>query len=204
MKQSLRRIILGTSLLANVLLIPVLVNNYLGFVYAQTFAHWISKITPPNTVYIGDSLTAGGHSFNHRTDINLGSNGLITYQIASLLPTARAYKSDHIVVMAGTNDAMRGPINEEEIRNLWAGICSDQKVVVILAPQTRSPSINERLDTVREIVKPVCETQKRPIISLDVLTGDDGLIKPEYTVDGTHLTPTAYDILRERLREKGI
>jgi len=204
MKRSVLKIALSISLLVNVFLVPVVANSYLGFVYVQTLAHWKSKIIPPNTVYLGDSLTAGGRSFNHQTDINLGSNGLQSYQIAAMLPKAREYKPDHIVVMAGTNDAIRGPIDEAQARTIWAEICSDSKVVVILAPHSRSPSLNERLNTINVIAKSTCEERQRPIISLDELAGNDDLIKPEYTVDGVHLTPAAYDILRGRLRTKGI
>jgi hypothetical protein len=204
MKRSFLVIALGASLLVNLLLVPVLVNRHLAFVYTQTLAHWKSKLIPPDAVYIGDSLTAGGRGFNRETDINLGSNGLMTYQIASLLPTAKAYKPNHIVVMAGTNDAIRGAIDETEIRKLWTDICSDPRIVVVLAPQSRSANLNERLQGLNVISKSVCEAQKRPIISLDALAGSDGLIKQEYTIDGVHLTDAGYEIWRAKLRDLGI
>lgn len=204
MKRSVFNVVLVISLLMNLLLVPLLANGHLAFVYMQILAHWKSKLIPPSTVYVGDSLTAGGRSFNHISDINIASNGLQTYQIAAVLTKAREYKPDHIVVMAGTNDAIRGPIDETDIKKLWTEICADPKVVVILPPQSRNEILNERLNKVKVIANSVCENQKRPIISLDALNGMDGLIKPEYTVDGVHLSPAGYEILRARLREKGI
>lgn len=185
-----------------VILSPVLVNKHLCFTYMQTLAHWSSKLTPPRTVYIGDSITAGGRSFNGWTSINLGSNGLHTYQINANLNQARKYDPKWIVVMAGTNDAILGTINYESMRDLWRQICSEPRVLITLSPPTRSRVLNARLANITSIAKSECSN--RPVVSLNDLADGNGLIAKEYTTDGVHLSKAAYQIWRTRLSEYGI
>lgn len=82
----------------------------LRFNYVQTLSRWFAKAVPPNTVFIGDSITSAGMQFNSLRSINLGSSGLQTYQIAGQLEKARSFEPRHISVMAGTNDAGETPI----------------------------------------------------------------------------------------------
>jgi hypothetical protein len=77
------------------------VNHHLRNVYRQTLAHWLSKVVPPPTVFIGDSIMTGGMWFDDIRNINLASNGLITDQIAGNLTLAQAYHPKRIVIMAG-------------------------------------------------------------------------------------------------------
>src|SRR5687767_6751546 len=99
----------------SVLLAPVVYSSHLRFTYVQTLARWLAKAVPPETVFIGDSITAAGQSFNDLRSINLASNGLQTYQIAGEIPKALSFKPRHIAVMAGTNDAGEGPIDAQEM-----------------------------------------------------------------------------------------
>ena len=46
------------------LLVPLAYREYLRFIYTQTLAKWAAKGVPPNAVFIGDSVTAGGRGFN--------------------------------------------------------------------------------------------------------------------------------------------
>jgi len=195
-------IILSLSLLFNVFLLPLLVNEYLRFTYSQTLAHWRSKFIPPNSVFLGDSITAGGRGFNRSGDINRGSNGLLTYQIAAGITAAEIYSPRHIVVTAGTNDAIKGRIDVAEHKALWPKICADPKVIITLAPPTAILELNQRLAQVNQIARGACKGH--PIISLDTLRGSDGLIQSRYTVDGVHLSAPAYVIWRSLLAEKGV
>src|SRR3569833_2171370 len=60
---------------------PIMVNRQLRRVYEQTLAQWLSKVTPPDRVIIGDSLAAGGGDFGRFGTINRGSTGLVTAQV---------------------------------------------------------------------------------------------------------------------------
>jgi lysophospholipase L1-like esterase len=158
----------------------------------------------PDVVFIGDSITAGGRSFNDVTSINLATNGLQTYQVAANLSMALAYRPQHVVVMAGTNDAIEGPIDRREIQGLWEHICAEARVVVTLVPPSRSSTLNAKLDELNVIAREVCNSRNRPVISLAGLRGPDGLIQEQYTTDGVHLTPAAYAVWRAELRNLGL
>jgi hypothetical protein len=167
-------------------LAPVAINSHLRNVYRQTLAHWLAKVVPPPTVFIGDSITAGGMWFDNLRNINLASNGLITEQIAGNLKLAQTYNPKHIVVMAGMNDAIRG-FDPEKIRSLWADLCSEPKVVAVLVTPTKHDDLNRRIGQINHIITETC----REIISLD-LADDSGRIKPEYAGAGVHIGPMAY------------
>lgn len=188
--------------LATVVILPLVGSEYLRFIYAQTVARWAAKAVPPDTVYIGDSVTAGGRLFNDARDINLGSNGLQTFQIAAMLPTALALSPRHVVVMAGTNDAVEGPIDAAELVGLWRTICAEPKVVVTLVSPTTSGLLNARIAQLNGIARSQCAG--RTIIDLSALADKDGRIRPQYTVDGTHLSPAGNAVWKAKLRRMGI
>lgn len=197
--------ILAASLAANLALVPVLWNEHLRQTYRQTVAHYKAKAVAPNTVFLGDSVTAGGYGFNRLDDLNLATSGLQTYQIAAALPEAVAsYAPRHVVVMAGTNDAIEGPIDQTEITGLWQEICAEPRVLVTLATPAADPEINARINQVNAIAGNACRAEGRTVIALGQLRGPDGLMRPEYTVDGVHLSDAAYAVWRSALAVQGI
>lgn len=177
-------------------LAPVAINNHLRNVYRQTLAHWLSKVVAPPTVFIGDSITSGGQWFDDIRNINLASNGLVTYQITGNLKRAKAYRPKRIVVMAGMNDAFRG-YDPEKIRNLWQTICQEPAVVIVLIPPTKYADINLKIDEINRIIAE--NSNGRQIINLD-MAGENGLIRPEYVADGVHFTSKAYELWISKLR----
>ena len=203
-KPQLARSILIASLVANLFLLPLLVNGHLQFIYRETIANWVAKVVHPNVVFIGDSITASGRLFNSARTINLGSNGAQTYQIAATIKNANAYSPNHIAIMAGTNDAIEGEIDIAEITGLWDQITREPRIVITLVPHTRSKALNSRIDKVNAIALAAARKRQRPVISLTELTGPDGLIQDRYTVDGVHLTPAALAIWNAKLRAVGI
>ncbi len=179
-------------------LAPVAINSHLRNTYRQTLAHWLSKVVPPPTVFIGDSIMTGGMWFDDLRNINLASNGLVTEQIAGNLKLAQAYHPKRIVIMAGMNDAIRG-FDPERIRQLWSGMCKEPSLVVTLVPPTRYDDLNRRIEQINHIIRETC----RETISLD-LAGDSGRIKPEHASDGVHIGPKAYEKWIDRLRTSQI
>jgi lysophospholipase L1-like esterase len=175
--------------LALIALAPIAANHHLRNVYRQTLAHWLSKIIPPPTVFIGDSITAGGQWFDNVRNINLAANGLLTDQIVKYLPTAQAYRPKRIVIMAGANDAARG-FDPDKLRGLWETICKEPSIIITLAPPSRDDETNRRIDQINRIAMDSCPG--KPVITLDV--GDEhGRLRPEFTLYGTHLGPKAYE-----------
>ena len=193
---------IAVIVIESALLAPIAYSPYLRFEYTQTLARWLAKAVPPETVFIGDSITAAGRSFNDPRTINLGSNGLQTYQIAANLDKARAYSPRHIAIMAGTNDAGEGPIDLAELTGLWRTICAEPKIVVTRPPPTVISDYNPRLAQIDEIISAECS--ERPVIDLRRLAGKDGKVLPKYTIDGVHLSDEALAIWKAELARLGV
>lgn len=175
---------------------PIAINCHLRNVYRQTLAHWLSKIVPPPTVFIGDSLMTGGMWFDNVRNINLASNGLVTDQIAGNLKLAQAYRPKRIVIMAGMNDAIRG-FDPERIRHLWEEICKEPKIIVTLVPPSIYDELNRKIDHINRIIVASCPG--KPIVTLDV-ADDAGRLKSEFAADNIHLGPRGYEQWIERLK----
>ena len=195
----MRAIVWTLSLVLVAVLFPVAANHHLRNVYRQTLAHWLSKVIPPPTVFIGDSITAGGQWFDDVRNINLAANGLLTDQIVKYLPTAQAYHPKRIAVMAGANDAARG-FDPEKLRALWEAICKEPTIVITLAPPSTNDVSNQRIDQINRIAMDSCPG--KPVIALDL--GDEhGRLRPEFTLDGVHLGPKAYERWINALAHRG-
>ncbi len=181
-------------------LVPVAYDDALRFTYRQTLARWLAKAVAPDTVFLGDSMTAGAHALTGWRDVNLGTNGLQTYQIAATLGRARRFAPRRIVVMAGTNDAIEGPIDRAELGALWRTLCAEPKIVVTLVPPTIDATLNARVRIVNAVIARQCAS--RPVVSLAPLAGPDGRLQARYTGDGVHLSPAGYAVWDEALRRQ--
>ncbi|MBC2667352.1 hypothetical protein H7F51_17675 [Novosphingobium flavum] len=185
-----------------VLLSPLAKDKHLRFQYTQTLARWLAKAHHPNAVFLGDSLTAGGLNFNDWRDVNLGSNGLQTYQIAAGLKIADKFQPVRISVLAGMNDAIRGPLDEAQLHSSWRAICADPRVVVTLPPPTGVDEFNQRLDMVRDIIRAECTA--RPLIVIEGLADASGRLRPGISDDGVHPGEDFYSRWRDQLARAGI
>lgn len=175
---------------------PIVVNHHLRNVYRQTLAHWLSKVVPPPTVFVGDSIMTGGTYFDDIRNINLAANSLTTDQIAMRLKTAKAYRPKRIVIMAGMNDAIRG-FDPDKIRSTWEWICKEPNIVVTLVTPSQNDEVNRRIDQINRIAIDAC--YGKPIIAVDV--GDEsGQLKSEFAIDDIHLGPKGYERWIDRLR----
>ena len=197
-----RRLLALTLAVESALLFPIAYQPNLRFDYVQTLSRWFAKAVPPETVFIGDSITSAGMQFHSLRSINLGSNGLQTYQIAGQLEKARSFGPRHIAIMAGMNDAGEGPIDREELVGLWKQICAEPKIVITLPPPTSFDDLNQRLAQIDQIILTTCSKNK--IIDLRRLADKDGKVLPKYTEDGVHLSPEGHTIWRSELRKFGI
>lgn len=198
----MNRLVILLVVIESALLAPIAYSPYLRFDYTQTLARWLAKAVPPETVFIGDSITAAGRSFNDPRTINLGSNGLQTYQIAENLPKALAYSPRHIAIMAGTNDAGEGEIDVAELTGLWRKICAEPKIVVTRPPPTTIAEFNPRIARIGAIIAAECKD--RPVIGLERFAGNDGKLMPKYTIDGVHLSDGALAIWKAELAKLGV
>ena len=197
-----RRLLALTLAVESALLFPIAYQPNLRFDYIQTLSRWFAKAVPPETVFIGDSITSAGMQFHSLRSINLATSGLQTYQVAAELEKARTFDPRHIAIMAGMNDAGEGPIDRAELVGLWKQICAEPKIVITLPPPTSFDELNQRLAEINEIILTTCPKNK--IIDLRRLADKDGKVLPKYTEDGVHISPEAHAIWRSELRKFGI
>lgn len=168
---------------------PVAINSHLRNTYRQTLAHWLSKVVPPPTVFIGDSIMTGGMWFDDLRNINLASNGLRTEQIAGNLKLAKTYRPRRIVIMAGMNDAIYG-FDPDKIRGLWETICKEPNIVVTLVSPSKHDELNRKIEAINRITIEACHGRR--IAALDV-ADNAGVLRPEFAEDGVHLNASGYD-----------
>lgn len=176
------------ALILAVALAPVAFNSHLRNVYRQTLAHWLAKVSPPPTVFIGDSIMTGGMWFDDLRNINLAANSLRTDQVVKLLDRARSYHPKRIVIMAGMNDAIYG-FDPDKIRTLWATICKEPNIVITLVSPSKHDELNREIDQINRIIVESCS--ERQIVRLDV-ADEHGRLKPEFAADSVHLNAIGY------------
>ena len=123
-------------------------NEYSRFPLMQTCAHWRNKVFGLDSVFIGDSITAGGRNWGWRLDSGL----LSSRNPAGSGSTVRHYKPkrwrrsniepSRMFVMAGTYDILEGRDVGASMRDYAALLKSlsttpgPSGVVVTLVPQT--------------------------------------------------------------------
>jgi len=176
------------AVLACLALLPVLYSPTLRFFYQQWIAVQLAKVRHPNLVVIGDSIAAGGAGYGRIDTINLASNGLEAHQIARAIARAKLYRPTRILADGGVNDVVEGHLDPVELRKAWRTMCAEPNVIAALPTPTRSQKLNSQLATVRAIIVSEC----RHTVDAPELAGPDGLLKPEYSLDGVHLTERAY------------
>lgn len=181
-------------------LAPVAINIHLLNTYRQTLAHWLSKVSPPPTVFIGDSIMTGGMWFDNLRNINLAANSLRTDQIVKLLPRAQSYRPERIVIMAGMNDAIYG-FDPDKIRSLWETICKEPSIVVTLVTPSKHDELNHDIDRINRIATETC--QGRPVVALDV-ADEQGRLRPEFAIDSVHLGRKGYEQWISQLKRPAI
>ncbi len=109
-----------------------LVNRYLRFEFFETINHYVAKVGGLDYVFIGDSITVGGHNFgwslfgNPFLSRNLGCNGYTVRQVLDLVPQALECHPRWVFILAGTNDFLNDEYDQEkmlqEYRLMLAGI----------------------------------------------------------------------------------
>lgn len=170
-------------------LAPVAINSHLRNVYRQTLAHWLAKVVPPPTVFIGDSIMTGGMWFDDVRNINLAANSLRTDQVVKLLERARSYHPKRIVIMAGMNDAIYG-FDPAKIRGYWEAVCKEPNVVITLVSPSKHDELNREIDQINRIIRDACPGKL--IVTLDV-ADQHGRLKPEFAADSVHLNAKGYE-----------
>lgn len=193
-------------LLNAVLLTVLLVPSQVRFAAYHAVAQ---RVTTPDIVFIGDSLTANGGVWGPRIgryglDVwNLGHGGMTTRQILSYAEQAAKLHPRLAFVMAGRNDV------DSSVPESWGYY---QKLLDTLIEAGVEPVIqltlfaqhDMRADFVTGLNARLIEYAKQHglrVIDLNKALAPDGSLLPIYTTDGTHLTAEAYDVWAKMIRK---
>src|ERR1051325_6607952 len=175
----------------------------------EQVARWSSLVFAPEHVFIGDSLTKSGGlwgwrlSHNPLSAINLAQTGVTTADIAVQAAEAATYRPRRIVVMAGTNDAVR-EVDAAELHRTWRRLFSAAQnipVIVFLPPRSTSAVWNNNLRNVEGVVRQAAAEANACLADLNDAIAPTGIIDPEYTTDGVHFTEKAYTVWASKLNE---
>jgi lysophospholipase L1-like esterase len=137
--------------------------------------------------------------------ITLAENGYTVKQITSKVSLAKQYNPKTISIMAGTNDVFHPRYRLDETlldfkEMLDAAQDVSDSCIVTLPPLTRIPSASESIAELNSRIKPLIQNSKCRIIDLNPFLAPNGILLDQYTTDGVHLSPKAYDEWARQLK----
>ncbi len=171
-------------------------------------------VKPGAIVFLGNSLTAAGNWeewFGSHRIYNRGIPGDHCDGIRERLTTALGPAPQAVFLMAGINDLAYHPadIVTEKYKSLVSEIRelhpSTRLYLMSILPVNRRawyvPVDNLAIVEVNDSIRKLAENLKVPYVDLhEKMTGQDGQLRKELTVDGVHLTPEAYKIWLDAIR----
>lgn len=163
----------------------------------------LRKFSPPKIVFVGDSLTAFGGTWWDVSlrAVNLGVPKLEVRQIVGQATCASEYHPEFIAVLAGSNDVLNPRISEKQILSDYRDLLDECKasVIVTLIPMQNglAPRINRVNDGIREIAL----QHGASVIDLNPVIAFGGGLSPKFTIDGIHLSRTAYKVWEGEIRK---
>src|SRR5262249_44785888 len=159
------------------------------------------KIIPPRFAFAGDSLTANGRWgwILTRTPLsvaNLAQPGATVSEVAVQVRRAYAYRAEFLLVMAGTNEINRHPVEQIicNYRYLIDEVPSGQKVIVTLIPYTAFGEDADKIRSINEKLRSMLEHRGVAILDINPSISKEGILLNDMTVDGVHFSERAYRI----------
>ncbi len=160
----------------------------------------------PKTVFIGDSITAGGgiwglkigeYNFNVW---NYGHAGFTTRQIHHYAKKAAENKATQVVfVMAGINDPDKSIRGAEKTFKDYKQILntlvqSNITPVIQLTLYRENESAPEFIDALNDLLIAYAKETNIQVIDLNPILAPGQSLLPQYSADGVHLTKAAYEV----------
>jgi len=180
--------------------------------YTDRMAHFtVNPLTDNQTIFFGNSITQGGMWKSYFPDLDVVNRGIIgdnTEGMLARIDEVCAAKPQKFFIMAGINDISQNRANKEIISN-YRDIISKLKSI---SPQTKIYiqsvlPINNDFGKYKRLIgkehqivdlnnqlKLLAYNDHITFINLFPLyAGADGKLKNEFTSDGLHLKPQAYN-----------
>lgn len=172
-------------------------SEYLQFQLLQRATYLISKTIGVKSVYIGDSITAGGRNFfSPLQTLNYGANGLLVSQVKGRIPS-QGEKYRQLYILAGTNDAFGEEFDASKFKNdykslLEKAIQSNSEPVVTLVPFTKNAKANAKIKVQNRIIQDMSSNLGICVVDINKIIAPHGFLLDEYSADGVHLSKAAY------------
>lgn len=156
-----------------------------------------------NYVMFGDSITKSGKWDNLIPGYSIGNRGISGDDTAGMLDRLTDVErtgAKTVFIMAGTNDITRKIKPDDVARNiiLMTNKMKEKGITVVI--QSTILSGEERKDknpsiiAINNILKDFSKKTGTAYLDLNTGLSENGLLKSEYTIDGTHLTAEGYKI----------
>ncbi|PTA77182.1 GDSL-type esterase/lipase family protein [Serratia sp. Nf2] len=154
-------------------------------------------------IMFGDSITKGGKWNKLLPGYSVGNRGISGDDTSGMLERFEDVEktgAKTVFIMAGTNDVSRKVRPEIVVGNITAMTNKMRKdginVVIqstILSGKERE-SKNKSINIINSSLKEYSVKSGVPFLDLNKNLSENGLLKREYTYDGTHLTDRGYDV----------
>jgi hypothetical protein len=168
--------------------------------YKRAGAEMLSAFPPSGRVAaLGDSLIqfADWSAIIGMPVANLGISSSTTADIADRPPLGTF---ERVFVMVGINDLLGGESEQSVLANIEKVIQTTRNPIVV-SLVTGRPELRHKVEGVNAGIRALCDGTRCTFVSLAPLLGADGLLLPQFTWDGIHLTVPAYRIWGKLLRE---
>ena len=183
----------------------------------EAFGVQNSNLSKNQIVFIGDSITDGYKLDNYYADLDLatynrGINGDTSSGVLARLQTSLIdLAPSKVVLMIGINDIGLGRTNDEIIAN-YTAILSNIKPnlpttkvfcmsVLPVGTQLLDYISNEQVVDLNSKISQLAAQRDCQFVDIysDFVT-QDGLINPEYTIDGIHPNAVGYDVWTNKIK----
>jgi len=160
-------------------------------------------------IFVGDSLTQF-HDWSHfGVHHNAGIAGDTTDGLLYRLHYTLEKKPNTVVLQIGINDLLQGQYVETMQSNylkIFEALSSIENVYLLsllpVAAMEQTLQINENVIRLNHFLKSKCRQRAFIYVDLYKLMVDNSLgIKKEFTSDGVHLTPKAYEVWEKALKD---
>ncbi|MBN1248909.1 MAG: sialate O-acetylesterase [Anaerolineae bacterium] len=174
---------------------------------AMTFFDTYS-VAPADMVFLGDSITAGGHwteMFPGLSVRNRGISGDRTVDVLKRLDQVTAGKPAKLFLMIGTNDIGLGVPGEETVRNYAAILdkltqASPQTRIYVQSVLPREPKAYDDVLALNAVISEMAQARGLPYLDfLPAFVGEDGGIRPSLSYDRLHLSGEGYRLWQSLL-----
>ncbi len=162
-----------------------------------------------STVFVGDSITAGGRWdewFPDERARNLGVAGDTTEAVIARLDEVIALDPDTVVLLVGTNDLAWRRSAEHIVRNIETILVTLRKALpnAQLLVQSVMPREAGHAETIKDVNRHLWQfasTVRAQYLDLwPALATEDGSIDPQYSDDSLHLNERGYEVWVGELR----